>query len=77
MLWLNDNRISSLKGLQRLAALRDLNVAGNPLETVAGVLDCNPGLEVLNLAGTLLACLRQVQFPKGSISHVAVFNRLT
>lgn len=58
-LWLNDNRLMSLDGIETLMALRDLNVARNRLESVPDA-DALRELNHLNIAGNPIKSLAYV-----------------
>ena len=62
-LWVNDNRLRVLDGVEELRGLRELNVAGNELEKVP-IVDTLRALEHLNVAGN----------PIRSLAHVEVAN---
>lgn len=59
-LWLNDNTIGRLKGLEGLSALTTLWLGCNRIDAVGDALTCNQNLEDLNLAGNLLANFKDV-----------------
>ncbi len=65
MLWLAGNRIHKLSGLESLAALRELNVAGNPLGGpdafgwAAGLAPCSARMRSINLAATRMHSILQ------------------
>lgn len=67
VLWLADNGISELGGLERLAALRELNLARNPLGGpgdpgwAQGLAPCAARLRSVNLAATRLHSFLQVR----------------
>lgn len=68
VLWLADNGISELRGLERLAALRELNLARNPLGGpgdpgwARGLAPCAARLRSVNLAATRLHSFLQVHY---------------
>ena len=69
MLWLADNRIAALGGLERLASLRELNVAQNPLGGpgergwAGGLAPSAAHLTRLNLAATRIYSFLQACMP--------------
>ena len=69
VLWLADNRIAALGGLERLASLRELNLAQNPLGNpgergwAGGLAPCAAHLTHLNLAATRMHSFLQACMP--------------
>lgn len=50
VLWLADNLIATVEGLDKLVKLRELNLACNDIVTIGDALSSNTALQVLNLA---------------------------
>ncbi len=60
VLWLADNQIRQVGGLATLLALRELNLAANPIATVGNAFVANTSLQQLNLADTHISSFKQV-----------------
>ena len=60
VLWLADNQIQHVDGLATLLALRELNLAANPIATVGNAFVANTSLQQLNLADTHISSFKQV-----------------
>ena len=63
VLWLADNQIRRVDGLATLLALRELNLAANPIATVGNAFVANTSLQQLNLADTHISSFKQVGPP--------------
>jgi hypothetical protein len=67
VLWLAGNRIHALSGLGSLTALRELNVAANPLGGpdargwAAGLAPCSARMRSINLAATRMHSILQAR----------------
>lgn len=60
VLWLGDNQITGISGLEQLTALQELNLARNQIEVVGSALDVNSSLHTLNLADNRIGSFKQV-----------------
>jgi len=59
-LWLNDNAIARVQGLEELPVLATLWLGSNRIDAVAEALACNPAIEELNLAGNLISNFKDI-----------------
>eukprot|EP01047_Picozoa_sp_COSAG01_P008315 COSAG01_NODE_326_length_18790_cov_10.366005_10_plen_113_part_00 len=59
-LWLNDNQIRKVEGLEALPKLRNVNLASNLIEHVDTAFDCCPLLEQINISDNLIGCFREI-----------------
>lgn len=60
LLWLNDNKISSLDGIPFMNKLKQLNVANNRIEQIGTGLDPLISLEDLNLSGNRIGNFKEI-----------------
>ncbi|XP_061113948.1 leucine-rich repeat-containing protein 9 [Conger conger] len=60
VLWLNSNCITLIEGLDTLQNLQELNLADNAIERIGHSLDCNSGLENLNLSGNKISSFKEL-----------------
>ncbi|XP_035243517.1 leucine-rich repeat-containing protein 9 isoform X2 [Anguilla anguilla] len=70
VLWINSNCITLIEGLDTLLNLRELNLADNAIERIGHGLDCNSGLENLNLSGNKISSFKE-------LTHLARLPSLT
>jgi Leucine-rich repeat (LRR) protein len=59
-LWIEENKIETLEGLQSLTNLKELNVAGNYIEVIGMGLDCLVSLEELNISNNRVGNFKEV-----------------
>jgi hypothetical protein len=69
-LWLNDNAIQRVQGLEALGALTSLWLGANRIPSICDALTTNANLEELNLAGNLISNFKD-------IPNLARMRRLT
>ncbi|KAJ8341293.1 hypothetical protein SKAU_G00335840 [Synaphobranchus kaupii] len=60
VLWINSNCITVIEGLDTLQNLKELNLADNAIERIGHSLDCNSGLENLNLSGNKICSFKEL-----------------
>ena len=59
-LWMNENRLSQIEGLQPLQQLTTLWLARNPISSICNSLDGNGALTALNLAATAIGSFKDI-----------------
>ena len=61
VLWIAENQLVSLKGLNFASNLTELNVARNQISSIGGALENNMKLKSLTIAGNKISKFREVE----------------